>query len=364
MSNKKLVILGIVAAGMIVWAAVQSGISKRAAGGPATGGAYLLQGLDPAAIGSIVVQADGNTVTLARQGSNFVVVERNNYPVQTRQINSLITSCLDIKTDELITSNKANFADLGVSDDKPEKSIKFLKLDKGVIAGILVGKTSKDTPGSYVRLLSSDKVYLSTSVPWLQTTPMDYIDRNLTDIKREDITKVSVTAPDGSYVIKGTGGKGETLENVPAGKKEKLSDVDQVFVALTNCPFDDVKKDAGDLNFDRTYVCQLKDSTVYTFNVAAKDSKTFVKCTADFADKREVLKKTTQESEAELKAKEAKLLARDKAEAFAKKTQGWVYEVPEWKAKNLKMKFADLVENEPNKPAEPNQAPESGFSTQ
>ena len=119
MSNKKLTILGIVAAGMIVWAAVQSKISSRPAA-TAMGGAYLLQGLDPSAIGSIVVQADGNSITLARQGEAFVVVNKDNYPAQTSQINSLITSCLDIQTSELITSNKDNFAQLGVSEDKPE----------------------------------------------------------------------------------------------------------------------------------------------------------------------------------------------------------------------------------------------------
>jgi len=66
----------------------------------------------------------------------------------------------------------------------------------------------------------------------------------------------------------------------------------------------------------------LKDSTVYKFNFASKNGKTYAKCTSDFTDKSEVLKKNAQESEAELKAKEAKLLARDRAEALAKKTQG------------------------------------------
>ena len=76
MSHKKLAILGIVAAGMVVWAIVQSNISNRPVGGGAAAGATLLQGFDPAAIGSIVLQADGNTVTLLRQGGGFVVVRK------------------------------------------------------------------------------------------------------------------------------------------------------------------------------------------------------------------------------------------------------------------------------------------------
>jgi hypothetical protein len=75
MSHKKLAILGIVAAGMVVWAIVQSNISHRPVGVEFMTGANLLQGFDPAAIGSIVLQADGNTVTLLREGGGFVVVE-------------------------------------------------------------------------------------------------------------------------------------------------------------------------------------------------------------------------------------------------------------------------------------------------
>jgi len=338
---------------MVVWAVVQSQIANRTTGGTVAG-ASLLQGIDPATIGSIIVQADGNTVTLSRLGNTFVVVEKENYPAQTSQINNLITSCFDMQTAELITSDKANYAELGVSDEKPEKAVKFLKADKSPIAGVLIGKASKDMQGTYVRRVSDDKTYLSTNVPWLQTAAMDYIDKKLTDVDRANIVKVSVTAPDGSYAIANEPNRGVMLENVPVGKKARTNEVEQVLTALTSLQFDNVKKDAGAISFDKTYVCRLKDSTVYTLNLAAKDGKTYAKCSAEFTDTREVLKKNTQESETELKAKEAKLLARDKADAFAKKTQGWIYEIPEGKAKNLTMKFADLVESEPNKPSEPN----------
>ena len=63
-----------------------------------------------------------------------------------------------------------------------------------------------------------------------------------------------------------------------------------------------------------------------------------------------VIKKSGVESDAELKAKEAKLLARDKAADFAKRTQGWVYEIPQQAAKSLTIKFADLIEDETANP--------------
>jgi hypothetical protein len=354
MSHKKLAILGIVAAGMVVWAIVQSNISHRPVGVEFMTGANLLQGFDPAAIGSIVLQADGNTVTLLREGGGFVVVEKNKYPAKTKQINYLISSCLDIQTAELITSDKANFAELGLSDDKPVKTIKFLKSDQSLIAGILVGKTGHDTSGTYVRLVASDKAYLSTNFPLLHTDAMDYIERMLTEVNREDISKVSVDAPDGGYVITNEPERGVVLENIPAGKATKQNETGQVFAVCTNLAFNDVKKDDGKMKFDKTYVCELKDSTVYTIHLTSKGNKTFAKCSADFMDQSAVLKKYGVESKEELKAKEAKLLARDRAGEFTKRTHGWVYQVDERIALTLATKFADMIQDEPKKPANAN----------
>jgi hypothetical protein len=353
MSHKKLAILGIVAAGMVVWAIVQSNISNRPVIVGVAAGANLLQGFDPAAIGSIVLQAEGNTVTLVRQGRDFVVAEKDKYPAKTSQINNLITSCSDIQTAELITSDKANFADLGVSDDKPGKAIKFLKPDKSIIAGILIGKDSKDPQGTYVRLVSSGKAYLSTKVLWLPTAVTDYLNRILTEVKYEDIIEVKVDSPEGSYVIVKDPDKGATLSNIPAGKRAKSNEVLQVFSTLSNpnLMFDDVKKYSGKMKFDRTYTCQLKDSTVYTIHLSSKGNKTYTKWTADFTDKSDVQKNASFESKDELKAKEAKLLARDKVEDFIRRTQEWVYELPEATVKSMTMKFADLIEDEPKPPA-------------
>ncbi len=345
MSYKKLAILGLVAAAMVVWAAVQSNIAYRPVGGSAAGGS-LLQGFDPATVGSIVVKVQGNTVTLSRQGGIFVVGEKDRYPAKTSQINNLITSCLDIQTAELITTDTANFAELGVADEAPVKSVSFLKPDKSLIAGILIGKPGKDTQGTYVRLVSSDRVYLSTNEPPLFPAAIEYLERNLTEVAREDIVRVSAEGPDGASVITNEPHRGAALANVPAGKKERISRIDAVLTVLTNLMFDDVMKDSGKLRFDRTYTCQLRDSTVYTLQLATKGNKTFAKCSAEFMDKSAVVKRPGVESPAELKAKEAILLGRDKVEEFNRKTKEWVYEIPESKAANLKVRFADLIEDE------------------
>jgi hypothetical protein len=351
MSDKKLTVLGIIAVLMVIWAVIQSRVSSR----PKTDvdrPAYLLWGLDPAGIDSIVVGTGEDAVTLKRQQGRFVVANKDNYPAKASEINNLITKSLEIQTSEFVTDNAANHEDLGLTEEKANTLVKFFKPDSSLLTGVVGGKSKELGQGTYVRLASSDTVYVAPSMPWLGGTAMSYIEQELVSVKREDIVSVTVSTAGGEYTLKTTDdGKGVMLENVPAGKKYKSSDGDSVFTALTSLRCDDVAKSSGDLTFDKQYICRLKDSTVYTLKIAQKDDKTYAVCEAEFTDKTPVMIGTKAEPEEELKKKEAKLLAQENAIVFTRKHQGWVYEIAEWKAKNLIKELSDLIEDE-EKPKE------------
>jgi len=349
MSDKKLTILGIVAVCMVVWAVIQSRISNK----PRTASdkpAYLIQGLDPSDIDSIVIGAGENQVNMKRQSGHFVVVNKENYPAETRQINDLITKCLDIQTLQFVTDNPNNHEALEVTEKGARHVVKFLKPDGTLLTGIIIGKSKEAGQDSYVRLATSDKVYVTTQVPWINSGAMDYIDQKLVLVNRDNIESVTVISPDSKYTLKAEqDSENVVLENIPVGKKLKDSDSKSVLIALTDIRFTDVKKKTGqsdELAFDRQYVCRLKDSTVYTLNIARKDDKTYITCQAEFTDTTPVTIKREGESEEELKKKEAKLLARDNAKLFTVKHQAWVYEIADWKAKNLTKELSDLLEDE------------------
>jgi len=360
MSNRKLTILGVVAVFMVLWAVVQSRVSNRPAA-ERDAPVYLIQGLEPSGIGSIVLGAGEDAVTLKRRENGFVVVSKDNYPAKTSAINDLLSKCLDIQTSEFVTDNPGNHEDLEVREDKARTVIKFMTPEPNstILAGVVVGKTKELGQGTYVRLLSKDsavsnKVYVASSTPWFSTGAMDYVEKELISVKRDGIESVMVTSSDGAYTLKtAEGGTDIVMENVPAGKKLKSSDAQSVFTALTSLSCDDVRKKSSDLAFDKQYVCKLKDSTVYTLKIAQKDDKTYITSTSDFMDTTPVTKGSDVETEEELKAKEAKLLARDKAEEFTKAHQDWVYEIADWKAKNLTKVLSDLVEDEVEAKEEP-----------
>jgi hypothetical protein len=358
MSNKKLTILGIVAVLMVLWAVMQSRISNKSGVEPA-GPAYLIQGFDPSGVNSIVIGTGEDAFTLKNQRSGFVVADKDNYPAKTSEINSLITKCLEIQTSEFVTDNPANHEDLEVTEQKARSVVKFMKADpnSSLLTGVVIGKTKELGQGSYVRLLSSDtaasnKVYVTPNAPWFGGGAMNYIDQELIAVKREDIESVTVSSQDGPYTLRTKQDSQEIiLDNIPAGKKLKSSEAQSVFTALTSLRLDDVKKLSSDMAFEKQYMCRLKDSTVYALRIAQEDDKTYVSCVAEFTDKTPVEKASIDqggevESEEELKKKEAKLLARDNAVKFTTKHKGWVYEITDWKAKNLTKELADLLEDE------------------
>jgi len=363
MSNKNLTILGIVAAVMVLWAVVQSRISNRPGAEP-TRPVYLIQGFDPSGVDSIVIGTGEDAFTLKRRQNGFVVVDKDNYPAKTSEINSLISKCLEIQTSELVTDNPGNHEDLEVTEEKARSVIKFMKADPNspLLTGVIIGKTEELGQGSYVRLLSSDsassnKVYITSNAPWFRGEAMDYIDKELIAAKREEIESVTLGSLNGQYTLKTKEGSQDiVLANMPAGKKLKSSEAQSVFTALSSLKFEDVKKISSDMAFEKQYMCRLKDSTVYALRIAQKEGKTYVSCVADFTDKTPVEKASVNqggevESEEELKKKEAKLLARDNATKFTAKHQGSVYEIADWTAKNLTKELADLLEEE-EKPQE------------
>ena len=350
MSNKKLAILGVAAIVTVVLAGVQLRLSTTHSSVSVSGPSYLIQGLDTNKIASIVLGTADDQVILTRSGNRFVVANKDDYPAMSTEINGVIAACLDIKTAEFVTGNAANHAELGVTETAAAHVVKLFGADSKPITGLLISPPGKDRDGSYVRLISSNDVYLTIDRPWpSRFSAMDFIDTALLSIDRDKITSVTIASPDETYTLKAEGtGSVITLENMPAGKKLKDTEYERVFFVLTNLSFDNVIKEApdtSDLKFDRTYLCRLEDSTVYTFAVAEKNDKTYIKCEAMFTDQTLVTKNREVESEEELKKKETILLARDSARKFSEKHAAWIYQITTFKADNMTKKLDDLLED-------------------
>jgi hypothetical protein len=361
MDNRKLGILAGVAAVMVVWAVVQARFAAGGHGQPASGPAYLVQGLDPASIQSITVGEGEKVVKISRKDNQFVVANKSNYPADTKQINDLITKVLDIQTTDFYTGNAKNQEDLGITEKKARSVVKFLKEDGSLLTGVVVGESQDEGKGTFVRLASSDEVYVTANAPWFRSGALEYVNQEIANVKREDVNSVTVRTPEGSYVLKPVkGSDGVVMEGMPADQKLKESDAKAVFTGLTGLRFDDVNQPSqvSGLVFDQEYTCRLNNSTEYHLKLAKKGAKTYLLASAEYTDPTKVTINTSQvDSPEELKKKEAILLAQENAQKFTLRHKDWIYEIPDWKAKSLTKKQAELYEAK-EKPAEAARPPE------
>ncbi|HEX42944.1 MAG TPA: DUF4340 domain-containing protein [Phycisphaerales bacterium] len=362
MNNKNLAILVMVA---IIMVAIAVSLSNRVNKPSATAvEGDLIQGLDPAVIGAIVLGGGDEFTTLRRAGRGFVVAEKDNYPAKLGAINDLLSNCLKVRTTGLFTSNPDHFADLEVTEDKARTVVKFLRAEPNepILTGLIIGKNLEKGDGSYVRLLAADaqasnNVYIATDTPWISTDAGQYLDKDITSFDRKEIAAVTVTDINAvSYTLQRADPNSDTivLSSTPEGKKLKTSDAESTFNAMTSLRFDDVARDDGGFTFDRVYICRLKNQTVYRIRLARKGDKTYASCTATYTG--EVPTDARTESDEQMKEKEAKLLAHDNASKFAQQHQGWVYEIPSYKANYLTRSLDELLEDlakpgEPNEPA-------------
>lgn len=365
MSNKKLIVLTIVAVLMVIWAVTQSRLSN-AGSNQSDGPTYLVQGLDPADIEGIsLLGPAGKWVNMKRQRNHFVLSDKDDYQADTSSVNELIGACLDIKTGELYTDDKTNHKDLGVDVEDATMVVKFLRADSSVLAGVVVGRPREQAQGGFVRLISSDKVYVAIEQIWMSDDAIGYIDTQLISVDAGDIESLTVSGLD-SYTLKADeSSKAIILENLPPGKKLNQSDAKDVFAAYAKLKFDDVKKQSAmkeAINFDGLVVCRLKDSSIYVIQIAQVDDKIYLLCEADFMDKAPITNQEIQDAnDAELKAKEAKLLTRDKIKQFTAKHKGWVYEIDTKKAPNLLKQLSDLLEDTEIPAEQPQQQQQSQY---
>jgi parvulin-like peptidyl-prolyl isomerase len=311
-------------------------------------GTPLVQGLEPQSVHQITVKSKDHKVTLKRQADGFIIVEKDGYPASIEKINDLLIKCQEIRCAEKVTDNPDNHGELGVTEKSDDAvSVSFLDAEGKPIIGLIKGKSAEGSMGVYVRLAGQDAAYRSEEHLWLNDRPLDYIDKDLIDVEKKDITRCEIKVGDDSYTI-ARDDKDEdkiVLQNIPKGKKAKQTAVDDVFGALTNLDLSDVTPaDKIDLTSDATYTCHLKNGLSYTVRLAKKDDKHYVRVSAK-GPTTERIEIRKDESDAELKKKEAILLAMETAEKFAPRHDPWVYEVYSYDAEKMRKPLGDLLED-------------------
>ncbi|MHC4130575.1 MAG: DUF4340 domain-containing protein [Planctomycetota bacterium] len=348
MSNKNLTILAFLAIVMVFLAVLQSHRVNKPQQGEQRASAYLIQGLNMDNVQKISAKTTTDTTILKRVQGRFFITNKGNYPTSITKLNDLITKVLDIRALEKVTSNPENFGDLGVDPNSARSVVKFMNQNDELITGVVVSGPGANGQ-SYVRLLPTNDVYITSGVPMLPNAPMDFIQEQVLDVQENKIESVTVSDPNGGYTLNNDPNNNKVTlgQQIPEGKKLKDSDAKTLVRALSNFRITDVMRAATadkNLQFNQVYVCRLNDSTVYTIQLARQRNESFIKCNAEFKRESRVFLEGN-ESEEQLKDKEQQLLAGDAALDFNNKHDGWIYKIAEYKADELTKKLDELLED-------------------
>ena len=143
------------------------------------------------------------TVTVHKQGDQWTVAERANYPADVSKVRKLLLTLSDAKIREEKTSNPDNYAIIGVEDASKagatgaqiELTAKSGKL--GVIVGKPVGQ------GNFVRRPAEKVSYVAEPGISFEAEPRFWIDTRLLDIASDKIQSIEFKPAAGpGYVVR------------------------------------------------------------------------------------------------------------------------------------------------------------------
>ncbi|MCB1036342.1 MAG: DUF4340 domain-containing protein, partial [Acidobacteria bacterium] len=233
--------------------------------------------------------------------------------------------------------------------------------------------------GVYAQRLdgSDDTIYLTSSRPYLDTAPEDYLKKEIVDVNASEISRIEgpdfvleevfeeppapLASAEAPAADAETGEAGEAaspplppqpvslglkLADLPAGKAESAAGMNKVKGALSRLEFDEVfpadSPEVAGLSFEKKLTVALKDTSGYILSLAEKDGKHYLQIEG-FSTVGQV-QITVDETEDELKAKADTLTRADEIRDFNAFHGSWVYEIADRFAEKLNLTKKDLEE--------------------
>lgn len=282
----------------------------------------------------------GVKTTLLRQGANWVVEEKNDFPVDAAKLHQALLGLAELRYVEAKTRKPELYPRLEVEDagKKDAKSTLVTVSDaKGSLLGeIIAGKRRVDllgggTDGIYVRKPGNAQSWLASGSLDLPDDATQWLDRAIVDLPRDKVREVVLIQPDGSTldILHDKPDAPLELKGAPADAKPKPDALVEPTTALASLTLTDVRPAAA---------MKLPDSGVSHAEFIGFDGLTIKVALVDQDGK----------SWARLEASGSGAAAKE-AEALNSRLSPWVYAIPDYKAKAMRTKLADVTQ--PAKPS-------------
>ena len=335
MQERGLIILGAATLALVVLAVVaiatgDRGVSRAAPGERAL--PALATKLDD--IGAVGIKHGALSLTFVRDGDNWLVAEKGNYPAAAGKVRQIVLAMTDLLLVEPKTQQAEVYPRLDVEDAGSGKSTLVTLKDKSgaTLAELIIGKRRFDrlgtgTDGVYVRKPGDSQSWLARGSLEFSDQLSSWLDRRIVDIPEKRIAKATLTQPDGSKLVISRAKPEDkfTVEDAPADAKFKSeTTTSEPAMVLESLDLDDVKPAAE---------MPIPDKDVVTGSFTTFDGLTVNVRLLDKDDMHWVALSAVGSGATEAEAK-----------AIGEKASRWTYVIPSYKATQLKMKLADLLE--------------------
>jgi hypothetical protein len=338
--NRNLIVVAIVLLILSVWAyrSSQNRAERFERGQP------FLANLNPDEIAKIRITKGEDTVTLKRGEDSFTITEAKGYPAKNESVNRLIRSLLDMELERRVGSGEDLQQDLELlpGGDATTEVVLENAAEKEMVH-FLVGKDAGDGTGSFVRRVDDESgtVFLTASRATINATKDGYLDKEIVDVKRDDIARIS--GADFEILDSDDGLK---LQKVPRGREEKPSEMNRVKGVLSYLRYEEVfladDPAVADLGFSPRIEVELKDGSGYRLALAERGEDSYLQIAGYHTVDRVTVNR--DESDEELEEKAETLARADEMARFNAFHGSWVYKVTDAVADKIRLTKGDLVQ--------------------
>lgn len=146
-----------------------------------------------------ITGAEGETVTLAREGDGWVLASRADYPALATNVDGLLEKLTDAQTGRLVTTTAASHDRLQIADDNFVRRIE-LALADGTTHTLYLGSAA-NAQAAHVRRAGEDDVYLATGLTARDagTAASNWIDTGYVSLPADTLTAVTVENDNGTF---------------------------------------------------------------------------------------------------------------------------------------------------------------------
>jgi len=221
---KKLVIALVIV--VALWGGVTV-LSGKGGPRPATGKiASVLDGLTEGSVSAVRMARGGDTTTLRRESDGWRV---NGWDADSTAVAGLFSMLADTRIGDLVATNPANHARMGVSEDSAWTVV--FDLDGGSRT-LLVGARGPRYGTAYVRMPGEDAVYLADGDlrARMDRSVTDWRNRRMAAVDTSEVARIEVDRGGAPYAIV----RADSTWTLEGGARADSSAVDAVLGALAD----------------------------------------------------------------------------------------------------------------------------------